>query len=254
MSVRRGDRSHRRATWASGLLTLLALAACGSADTRASARLLPWSPASAAASPSSSPVRKVAPSPTPVHRPAPSRSPVAVPAGRYAFPVTPASATSFGHSHHDYPATDIFAPCGATFRAPTSGRILGASHVDAWIPSVNAGATRGGLSVTLLGDDGVRYYGSHLRSVAIGAGARVVAGQALGQVGNTGSARGIACHVHFGISPLCGGTTDWYNRRGLVYPWPYLESWRSGGRLSPVAAVAAYQARHGCPSGPTVDP
>ncbi|MEP6696827.1 MAG: M23 family metallopeptidase [Pseudonocardiales bacterium] len=189
--------------------------------------------------------------------PRPSQStPPAVPApGRYVFPISPPAAAHFGHSHHDYPATDIFAPCGSTYRAPTSGRVLGAQRVDAWNPIVNAGATRGGLSVTLLGDDGVRYYGSHLRSVlpAVVTGARVAAGQVLGQVGNTGDARGTACHVHFGISPLCGGYADWYNRRGLVYPWPFLDSWRAGGALSPAAAVAAYRARHGCPTGPTVD-
>jgi len=210
-------------------------------------------------SPSASPTPSPKPvaSPTPARTPAPSRPPVAAPrATRYAFPISPASAARFGHTHHDYPATDIFAPCGSTYRAPASGRVLGAQKVDTWNPSVNAGATRGGLSVTLLGDDGVRYYGSHLRAVLSVAvpGARVTAGQPLGQVGNTGDARGIACHVHFGIGPLCGGNTDWYNRRGLVYPWPFLESWRAGGVLSPVAAVVAYRARVGCPTGPTVDP
>jgi len=173
----------------------------------------------------------------------------------YAFPIGPASDARFGHVHHDYPATDIFAACGDSYRAPTGGRILAVATTDAWDPGVNAGATRGGLSVTLLGDDGVRYYGSHLRAIAplVAAGARVAAGQPLGQVGNTGDARGIACHVHFGISPPCG-TTDWYNRRGLVYPWPFLESWRAGGQHSPRAAVLGYQSRFGCPAGPTVDP
>ena len=39
------------------------------------------------------------------------------------------------------------------------------STKDVWDPKVNDGATRGGLSVTIFGDDGVRYYGSHLSAI-----------------------------------------------------------------------------------------
>ncbi|MDP9241174.1 MAG: M23 family metallopeptidase [Actinomycetota bacterium] len=232
------------------IATGLALTGCAPARIGAQARITPQP--SASASPSASPFASLTPAP----RLSPSRPPAASRPARYAFPVSPPAAARFGHYHHDYPATDIFAPCGSTYRAPTAGRILGAQRVDVWRASVNAGATRGGLSVTLLGDDGVRYYGSHLRLVlpAVVPGARVAAGQSLGQVGNTGDARGVACHVHFGISPPCGGTSDWYNRRGLVYPWPFLESWRAGGSLSPVAAVTAFRSRVGCPTGPTAFP
>ena len=45
--------------------------------------------------------------------------------------------------------------------AVTDGVILEVNRVDTWNPKIDAGATRGGLSVSLLGDDGVRYYGSH---------------------------------------------------------------------------------------------
>jgi murein DD-endopeptidase MepM/ murein hydrolase activator NlpD len=238
-----------------GTATVLALTGCGSEHIRGQARVPPQPSVSPSAVPAPSP--SPAASPTPVPRPAPSGPPAAAPRpARYAFPIGPSSAARFGHSHHDYPATDIFAPCGATFRAPATGRVLGAQRVDVWSASVNAGATRGGLSVTLLGDDGVRYYGSHLRAVltSVVPGARVAAGQALGEVGNTGDARGIACHVHFGVSPPCGGNTDWFNRRGLVYPWPFLESWRAGGQLSPVTAVRGYQSRYGCPARATIDP
>jgi hypothetical protein len=60
--------------------------------------------------------------------------------------------------------------------------------------------------------------------------------------------------VHFGVSAPCAGVTDWFNRRGMIYPWPYLESWRAGGALSPAAAVAAIRARAACPTHPTTDP
>lgn len=229
----------------------LVLVGCGPRDTPAPHRALASSPA-AALSPSPSP------SPSPSATPSVASSPTVRPAPltvRYVFPVAPASRARFGHSHHDYPATDIFAACGDVYRAATSGRIIGVERTDRWQPSTNTGETRGGLSVTLLGADGVRYYGSHLRSVdtTITAGQLVAAGQSLGRVGNTGSARGIACHVHFGISPPCG-TTDWYNRRGLIYPWPYLESWRAGGQSSPAAAVASYRRTRGCPTGPLAYP
>ena len=64
---------------------------------------------------------------------------------------------SYGHVHHDYPATDILAPCGSQVVAATSGVILEVSRVDKWKPSVDAGPTRGGLSVSIRGDDGVRF-------------------------------------------------------------------------------------------------
>ena len=96
-----------------------------------------------------------------------------------------------------------------------------------------------------------RFYGSHLRSVAAGIepGRRVRAGQTLGRVGRTGSARPTPCHLHFGISPACG-TKDWWNRRGVLSPYRFLKSWEDGGQRSPVEAVADWRAEHGCPTRP----
>ncbi|WP_433367669.1 M23 family metallopeptidase [Actinoplanes sp. CA-142083] len=169
----------------------------------------------------------------------------------YTFPVVGKS--SYAHTHHDYQATDVMTACGNRFVAVTGGVVLAVSKKDTWSPKVNAGATRGGLSVSILGDDGVRYYGSHLSSVdkAINPGVRVKSGQTLGKTGDTGDAS--ACHLHFGISPPCAKTGDWWNQRGTLYPWPYLDSWRTKGQKSPVAAVKAWQQKHGCPSKPTVD-
>jgi murein DD-endopeptidase MepM/ murein hydrolase activator NlpD len=178
---------------------------------------------------------------------------VPIPAPTYAFPVQPIRHARFGHTHHDYPATDIFAPCGDSFVAPTSGTITEFRTVDTWVRRVNDGATRGGLSVTLVGDDGVRYYGSHLRSVStlLTPGLHVDAGTLLGRVGDTGDAKGLGCHVHFGISsPQCGIDGDWWIRRGRLYPWPYLESWRGGGRRSPALTVQNLPLSVGCPAPP----
>ncbi|MBO0867443.1 MAG: M23 family metallopeptidase, partial [Micromonosporaceae bacterium] len=171
---------------------------------------------------------------------------------RYVFPVV--GKASYSHTHHDYPATDIITACGNRVLAATTGVVLEVTRVDTWSAAVNAGATRGGLSVSILGTDGVRYYGSHLEAIdpGIAPGVRVSAGQPLGRVGRTGDAS--ACHLHFGISPPCAQRGDWWNQRGVVWPWRYLDSWRRNGSLSAVAEVAAWHAAHGCPTHPLVDP
>jgi murein DD-endopeptidase MepM/ murein hydrolase activator NlpD len=154
---------------------------------------------------------------------------VALTGCQHVFPIDPANVAKYGRSHHDYPAADIFAPCGTTVVAPVAGTISEMSTKDVWDPKVNDGATRGGLSVTLVGDDGVRYYGSHLSAIdpALVVGRHVDVGQPLGKVGNTGDARGIQCHLHFGISAPCG-VGDWQVRRGALQPAPLLDSWRAG--------------------------
>jgi murein DD-endopeptidase MepM/ murein hydrolase activator NlpD len=150
------------------------------------------------------------------------------------------SPISYGHVHHDYPATDIFAATGCLVVSPVDGIIDEVTVVDTWDPKTNTGASRGGLSFSVVGFDGVRYYGSHLSVLAagIGPGVRVRAGQAVGKVGKSGDARDVTSHLHFGISWPTGPGV-WWVRRGEVYPWPYLDAWRKGIMKSPAAAVAA---------------
>jgi len=156
----------------------------------------------------------------------------------YTFPIHGCSA-SYARSHHDYPATDIFAGYGCRFVAPITGRVDEVSRVDHWSPGTNRGADRGGLSVSIVGVDGVRYYGSHLSRIAAGIkpGLYVRWGATLGFVGRSGDAS--ATHLHFGISwPTPPG--KWWVRRGEVWPWRYLDAWRSGQvHRSPVTAVHA---------------
>ncbi|SCG78575.1 Peptidase family M23 [Micromonospora echinaurantiaca] len=202
-----------------------------------------WGTAGQPAAPSATPA---APAPT-------SAGPSAAPtrAGlRHVFPVR-AKNVAYHPTHSGYPGTDIFADCGEPVVAVTDGTILEVSRVDRFDKRGPLGPYNGGLSVSLLGDDGVRYYGSHLSVVAggIDPGVRVRAGQRLGEVGRTGNANNV-CHLHFGISPPCAGRDGWWIRRGVVWPARYLDSWRRGGNREPAAEVAAWHRKHGCPKAP----
>ncbi len=106
--------------------------------------------------------------------------------------------------------------------------------VDLWSSAENDPATRGGISFAIVGDDGVRYYGSHLARLepSIVPGARVATGAPLGEVGRTGNAAGTPCHLHFGISTPCG-PGDVLRRRGEFWPQPFLDDWADGGQRSP---------------------
>jgi murein DD-endopeptidase MepM/ murein hydrolase activator NlpD len=154
--------------------------------------------------------------------------------------------STYSTSHHDYPASDIFTQKGCSFVAVTSGTVDEVSYTDRWDPRVDSGASRGGRSVSIVGDDGVRYYGSHLMRIAAGIrpGARVRAGQLLGLIDNSGDAKYTATHVHFGLSwPTRHGL--WWVRRGEVWPQRYLAAWRAGRNLSPAGEVRATERRLG---------
>ena len=121
------------------------------------------------------------------------------------------------------------------------------NSVDKWSGKTNLGADRGGLYVSIIGDDGIRYYGSHLSSVvaSIQPGVVVKAGRVLGKIGSTGSARGTKAHLHFGISyPTEKGI--WWIRRGVgleskgkTPPFKYLQAWQAGKDLKPRVVVPA---------------
>jgi murein DD-endopeptidase MepM/ murein hydrolase activator NlpD len=234
-------------------LTVLALclAGCGGAGEAPSAAATPQfvtpTPAITGAPATPSPAASsAAPSPAPPSSARPGASATSRTPVRYAFPVR-ASNVAFHPTHGKYPATDIFADCGEPVVATTSGTILEVSRTDAYVEGRPDGPLNGGLSVSLLGDDGVRYYGSHLSVVQSGirAGVRVKVGQRLGEVGRTGNANNV-CHLHYGISPPCARTGDWKVRRGVIWPYDYLTSWRDGGNRSPVAKVEAWERKNDC--------
>jgi len=158
----------------------------------------------------------------------------------YTFPIAGCTVT-YSKYHHDYPASDIFAKKGCAFVAPIAGVIDEVNTVDKWSGKTNKGADRGGLSISIIGDDGNRYYGSHLSKIEanIVAGIRVATGEKLGEIGSTGSAKGTKPHLHFGISyPTEKGI--WWIRRGVgletkgkTSPWKYLQAWQVGKDLKP---------------------
>lgn len=164
---------------------------------------------------------------------------------KYTFPVADCE-VNYARAHHDYAATDILAKAGCKFVAPISGVVDEVNREDRWRKPPNNGIDRGGLSVSIIGSDGVRYYGSHLKWIPknIEPGVAVTVGQVLGSVGSTGSARGTAPHLHFGISWPTPPDT-WWIRRGEVLPWRYLDSWKKGKDRSPVKEVEARKLKMG---------
>ncbi len=163
----------------------------------------------------------------------------------YTFPVAGCTVT-YSKYHHDYPASDIFAKKGCAFVSPIAGVVDEVNTVDKWSGKTNLGADRGGLSISILGDDGLRYYGSHLSKIEanIVPGYKVATGEKLGEIGSTGSARGTKPHLHFGISyPTEKGI--WWVRSGVglekgkTSPWKYLQAWQAGKDLKPKLTVPA---------------
>ena len=87
---------------------------------------------------------------------------------------------------------DLFAPRGSIVRAATSGMVLFVGTNEL-----------GGRIVYMAGEGLVTYY-AHLDAWAPGlrAGQRVRRGTPLGRVGDSGNARGTACHLHFAVHPM----------------------------------------------------
>ncbi|WP_433530381.1 M23 family metallopeptidase [Micromonospora sp. CA-263727] len=238
----------RRSAYAVLLLVLvLAAAGCGAGapPTWTAPPATPGPSAATAAPTAATPGPDAGGQPAPTGTPTRDRLP-------HVFPVR-AQKVAYHPTHSAYPGTDIFADCGEPFVAVTDGTIGEVSRRDRYSKRGVQGPYNGGLSVSVIGDDGVRYYGSHLTEVAEGIdpGVRVRAGQQLGTVGRTGNANNV-CHLHFGISPPCLGEDGWWIRRGVVWPAPYLDSWRKGGNRAPAGEVTAWHRKHGCPEKPPV--
>jgi hypothetical protein len=231
---------------------VLLTGACAQANGLAGVSAQSPSTAPATGSPS---VTATIPTPSPSHQaaeqPPKGGDPVKVPPPKlskftYTFPVK-GCRTTYQRRLIVLPKTTIWAGQGCSFVAPVSGVVDEVNIKNKWKPSTDAGADREGRFVTIVGDDGVRYLGAHLDSVADGIkpGVRVKAGQLLGRVGKSGNARDTGANLYFAISWKTG-PAYWWVRRGMVRPWDYLDAWQSGNRtLSPREETLALRGRLG---------
>jgi len=99
-----------------------------------------------------------------------------------------------GARRHD--GIDIFAPRGTPVIAAEAGQVTRVGNT-----------TRGGKNVWVSGDQRSFYY-AHLDSIAVSPGSRVMRGEILGTVGNTGNAVTTNPHLHFGIYKFAQGAVD----------------------------------------------
>ena len=152
---------------------------------------------------------------------------------KYVFPFSKV-AVSYPRDHIDYPATDVVG-CYAHVLAPTSGVVFDVEAKDKWDEKLDLPGTRGGLTITIHGDDRVRYFFSHLGRVKVKRGDRVEPGQWIGVMGSSGNARVTKCHTHFGISRICP-QSEYKVLQGEIWPWRFLDAWRNGINKSPTAA------------------
>ena len=109
-----------------------------------------------------------------------------------------------GHKGHD-----VFAKCGT----PVVSALPGVVTFNKW-------QDRAGNYVVVKADDGTGQAYMHLlQPSTVAKGERVVAGQQIGQVGQTGRASG--CHLHFELWTAPG----WYEGGEAIDPLPALRSW-----------------------------
>jgi murein DD-endopeptidase MepM/ murein hydrolase activator NlpD len=254
-----GDRTApRRAAAALSLAAVVAVAACSSGDDGGAHGFTPipdGRPTSTATDPSGTSTTSTVPDSSTVE-PTTSTSttttstttttidPLTV---RHAFPIGLDVTSSWTpEAHANYRATDVFASsdCGTPLLSPVAG-VVDEVLVDRYDRDNDDPALRGGNAVSIIGDDGVRYYMAHFQAFdpSLTAGMRVEPGQLLGQMGDTGRAG--ACHVHFGLSLPCPGDgEDWWVRRGVIWPDQYLASWKEGGNLSPLPELQEWFAEY----------
>jgi hypothetical protein len=109
-----------------------------------------------------------------------------------------------GHQGHD-----IFAKCGTPLVAALGG-----------VVTFKKFQSRAGNYVVVKADDGTGQAYMHLAKPAtVDKGDRVTAGQAIGEVGDTGRATG--CHLHFELWTAPG----WYEGGSAIDPLPALRRW-----------------------------
>jgi len=115
-----------------------------------------------------------------------------------------------GRGGHNHEGQDVFAECGTPLVAARGG-----------IVKLNQHHERAGNYLVIDGDGtDIDYVYMHMRDPSpLLKGARVLTGQAIGNVGQTGRASG--CHLHFEIWSGPG----WYSGGTALDPLPFLQAW-----------------------------
>lgn len=103
-----------------------------------------------------------------------------------------------GGRYHE--GNDLMAKIGTPILAPVGGVV--SFYTDGL----------GGLSFNIDGEDGFRYYGTHLSKIGPKKGT-VKAGEVIGYVGDSGNAKGGPAHLHFELKPKGGRP---------INPYPYV--------------------------------
>ena len=111
---------------------------------------------------------------------------------------------------HTHQGQDISAPCGTKLVAAQGGNVK--------VNAFQAGGAGYYVVITTIG--GIDHVYMHLIGApALTVGQTVLTGQAIGQVGNTGSSSG--CHLHYEMWSAPG----WFAGGSLVDPTPSLRAW-----------------------------
>jgi murein DD-endopeptidase MepM/ murein hydrolase activator NlpD len=146
--------------------------------------------------------------------PPPSTTPTTPPSGQV-FPVPgPHSyGDGFGASRgkRSHAGQDVFAPCGSMMVSVSNGKVI------------YRGSQRSAGNYVVIRWKWLKqdYAYMHLQApAAVVKGQRVMAGQYIGNVGETGNARG--CHLHFEI-----WSGKWYRGGAAIDPLPSLQLWDS---------------------------
>ena len=96
---------------------------------------------------------------------------------------------------------DVFAPYGTVLLAIEDGVVDKSSDVESGL---------GGITLWIRGSSGTRWYYAHNSRNLVPVGTRVVAGQPVALLGNTGNARTTSPHLHFEMHPGGGGAASPY--------------------------------------------
>jgi murein DD-endopeptidase MepM/ murein hydrolase activator NlpD len=158
--------------------------------------------------------------------------------GNHIFPVLPVESAKFAENQGlANPAVIIYAPAGSKVVAVTAGTVELVSAEDKYDASAPADETKGGIYVSIIGQDGWRYYYSQMSELGEGleVGKEVFTGAILGNVGASGNGKGLGPHVYFAISSP--NPNDWATRRGTMAPFSLLNAWLNGQNIAPGEAA-----------------